>query len=405
MRIFSLLFLIIIFFNLNPNKALSQFTVYTPPNAFSISDIEYSNSLSEVVLATNAGVYFFDGVNWTTTTTIDGLPSNDVKCLSNTNTGDVLTSTASGLAKWNGLSWDAYIVNSTQSYAYISSIYILAAPDTMYGTNNGKLLRKGSSALATNVPMSPPVGLFTHIGHMDPPGAYNFAIGTTTNGAVIYDIPTTSTFIVNTSSTPIPSNNILSHDIEGNKTYDGTDQGVYIPDFTNFPSMTSIIYNTSNSQLPSNIVQAVAVRNGVQWYGTPNGLANLQGSTWTIYNTANSNLPDNDVVELAYDMIGNVIWIGTADGNLSMLDLSVGIDNKNNNYESFKIHPNPVNSNLFIESEQKVKQVSIFDISGKQMDNYQFRSGLVQVEHLPKGIYFIQLISKDEVATKKFIKQ
>jgi len=273
------------------NTATAQFTVYTPPSVFTISDIDYSTSLAKVIVASDSGVFFFDGVNWLQTTTSDGLPSNDVKCVTAAPAGAVLTGTANGLAKWNGTLWTPYTINTSQSFSFVSSIYINPGTDTIYGTNNGHLLEKAVPSTATNIAFSPAVGLFTDIGHMDIPGSYDFIVATSTNGAVIYDLPTTQTFVVTTSSTPLPSNNILSHAIEGNKTYDGTDQGVYIPDFTNFPSISSVIYNTGNSQLPSNIIQAIAVKNGVQWYGTTNGLAMLQGATWTSHESGREPLP------------------------------------------------------------------------------------------------------------------
>jgi ligand-binding sensor domain-containing protein len=381
------------------NHVFSQFAVYTAPTTFNISDIDYSSTLSKVIIATDSGVYFFDGNNWSQTTTANGLPANDVKCLAVAPSGDILTGTASGLAKWNGIYWEPYTLNTSQSFSFVSAIYINPGTDTLYGTDNGKLLKKGTSTVATNIVFNPAVGMFTDIGHMNPPGSYDFIIATSMNGAVIYDLPTTQTFVVNTSSTPIPSNNILSHAIEGNKTYDGTDQGVYIPDFTNFPSTPFVIYNTSNSQLPSNIVQAVAVRNGVQYYGTPSGLAKHQGSTWTIYNTANSNLPNNNIVELAYDTVGNILWIGTGDGKLSKLDLSLLVNEKSGLDDYINVFPNPSSGTITVSLSDILDlsgiHLTIINSIGEIVSNRIIDSFIFDIKISNPGIYMLQLFDNN----------
>lgn len=384
----------------------AQFTVYNPPVVFSISDIECNSTLGKVVVASDSGVFFFDGTNWTQTTTVDGLPSDDVKCLNSNSAGAVLVSTASGLAKWNGTSWSAYALSTTQTFSYVAAIYIALSTDTFYGTDNGKLLRKGAAAAAANIGFTPAIGTFTDIGHMAP-GAYDFIIGTSSNGAVIFDAPLSQYFIVSTASTPIPSNNILSHSIEGNISYDGTDQGVYIPDFTNFPSVPSVIYNTGNSPLPSNIIQAIAVRNGVQWYGTPNGLAMHQNTTWTVYNTANSNLPNDNVVELSYDTIGNVLWIGTADGKLSKL-ISPSSTNDIISEDDIVISPNPVIADVSITLPHRENaSLKIYDMSGRLLVAEPIDSGnkTINLSRYAAGIYVAEILFGDMKLMKKIIKQ
>ena len=241
---------------------------------------------------------------------------------------------------------------------------------------------------------------------MDQAGGLDLIIGTSTNGAVIYDLISGQTFVVSDATTPIPSNNILSHQIEGDKTYDGTDEGVYIADFANFPnSIPHDIYNTSNSQLPSNVIQAVAVKNGVQWYGTPDGLAKLEGNTWTIYNTGNSNLPSNDIVALDYSASGDALWIATGDGKLSKLDvpLSTGDDLKNP-LPHFSIYPNP-SSSIFNITGEEAESYSIATIEGKVLNKKDVMPGshefTIDLSGQPKGVYFIKITSKQGMQTQK----
>jgi ligand-binding sensor domain-containing protein len=387
-----------------------QFTVYTPPTAINIRDIKFSVALSRVIIASDVGVFFFDGSSWTQTTTANGLPSDDVKCLAATPTGGVFTGTANGLAKWNGTSWIPYSLSTPFLFSFINAIYVNGSTDTLYGSDNGRLFTKGTGTTALNVNFTPAVGLFNDIGHMDIPGAYNFIVATSTNGAVIYDFPTGATFVVNTSSTPIPSNNILSHTIEGNKTYDGTDQGVYIPDFTNFPSTPHVTYNTSNSQLPSNIIQAVAVRNGVQWYGTPNGLAKHDATSWTIYDTLNSNLPSNNVIKLNYDSLGNTLWIGTADGKLSKFGTGLSTIEKANELANINVFPNPSSSSITITLSDLLFannfHYKIISSLGEpiQMGILGSKTNTINISNLSIGIYSLIITNYNSVQSISFLK-
>lgn len=389
------------------NQAYSQFTTYTPPSVFSITDLDILSSTGKLVVATlNDGAYVFDGTTWTQYNTASGLPSNDVKCLATTSIGEIFVGTASGISIFNGTIWNNYTLNTTQTFGYISAILVRPGIDTLYGTDNGKYLQKTSATTATNIVFSPAIGLVTDIKHIDPPGIYDFLMATSINQAVIYDPGGPFTFIVNTTSTPIPSNNILSHDSEGNKSFDGTDNGVYIPDFTNFPNMIDIIYNTTNSPLPSNIIKAIAVKNGIEWYGTPNGLTRHQGTNWITYNTTNSNLPDNDVVELAIDTISNIVWIGTANGNVSKIGLTAtGINESAFTNRTLIAYPNPASGFITIEIPSPLKAIKslllIKDILGKEIlkTETQGNNILISTENLKSGLYFYYLESENEKLT------
>ena len=102
----------LILFTLTLLNTRAQFTVSNPPVNLSITDIEYNAVLSEVVVAADAGVFFFDGSSWTETTDLNGLPLNDVKCVATSSTGDVVAGTIDGLAKWNGSYWNEHTLNA-----------------------------------------------------------------------------------------------------------------------------------------------------------------------------------------------------------------------------------------------------------------------------------------------------
>jgi hypothetical protein len=79
-----------------------------------------------------------------------------------------------------------------------------------------------------------------------------------------------------------------------------------------------------------------------------------------------------------------------------------------NNY-NLKIFPNPVQENLFIESEQAIEKILIYNILGQPLQqfsairNTQFS---VNVNDFPKGIYILQILGTNgQIVRKEFIKQ
>jgi len=76
---------------------------------------------------------------------------------------------------------------------------------------------------------------------------------------------------------------------------------------------------------------------------------------------------------------------------------------------SVRIYPNPTDSQLTIDNgELTIENVEIFDLMGKTVGAYQFPSfggaGVVNVSHLPVGVYFIRITTENETITQKIIK-
>jgi len=95
----------------------------------------------------------------------------------------------------------------------------------------------------------------------------------------------------------------------------GTPLGV-----SEFDGSTWTTYTTADG-LAYNWVYAIAV-DGVDhlWFGTHNGgVSEYDGSTWTTYTTYNSGLPDNRVLAIAVDGAGH-LWFGTLGGGVSEFD-------------------------------------------------------------------------------------
>jgi ligand-binding sensor domain-containing protein len=78
-------------------------------------------------------------------------------------------------------------------------------------------------------------------------------------------------------------------------------------------------YTSGNSDLPGDIVKAVFVDEyGNKWFGTDNGLALFDGSTWTVYNDESEHsVADNMINDVDYQFVeghGSELWVGTVNG-------------------------------------------------------------------------------------------
>lgn len=69
----------------------------------------------------------------------------------------------------------------------------------------------------------------------------------------------------------------------------------------------------------------------------------------------------------------------------------------------FSIYPNPVTDILYIKTQEKVGNVSLYDVSGKLI-NVQYNNGQINVSALPKGMYILRATTDKAVYQQKLIK-
>jgi hypothetical protein len=73
--------------------------------------------------------------------------------------------------------------------------------------------------------------------------------------------------------------------------------------------------------------------------------------------------------------------------------------------KSFKIFPNPTSDYINISSEKRISEVSISDLSGKQIKSLK-NEEKISVQNLTSGTYIIQIKNSDgTVSSQKFIKK
>ncbi len=74
------------------------------------------------------------------------------------------------------------------------------------------------------------------------------------------------------------------------------------------------------------------------------------------------------------------------------------------NENTFNIYPNPAKNEVNIETKLKDYEITLTSLEGKVIGLYENVDKL-NVENLPKGIYFIQLTTKNKVYIKRFVKE
>ncbi len=115
----------------------------------------------------------------------------------------------------------------------------------------------------------------------------------------------------------------------------------------------------------------------------------------SIYVTGFSYSNDGDLTENAGDAD---IWFL----KFNFTDLGLNQISKN----SLQIYPNPVRDILNIQSDENLKQIEIYDLTGKLIQTYKISEKSIQlnVEQLNKGVYVVKIITESSSVSKKIIK-
>ena len=75
----------------------------------------------------------------------------------------------------------------------------------------------------------------------------------------------------------------------------------------------------------------------------------------------------------------------------------------NTNQVNFQLYPNPTTTQFQLQTQEEIKEVKVFSLSGKEVLKYTTQN-TYDVSPLPVGIYFVQIFATEGVATQKLIK-
>jgi hypothetical protein len=185
----------------------------------------------------------------------------------------------------------------------------------------------------------------------------------------------------------------------------------WFPAIAVFPDNTvPVINNTLPTQVSANSVTTIDLKNVTS--DTDNLAAAIVKSVKSNSNPSAVSATINTNDELVITPIGN----GTAsivvsfNSNGKVVDKTLSITSSTSVLVTaevkkleFSIYPNPVTDILNIRTQEKVLNVSVYDMSGKLV-NAQFSNGQVNVSMLPKGVYILIAKTEKAVYQQKLIK-
>jgi hypothetical protein len=190
--------------------------------------------------------------------------------------------------------------------------------------------------------------------------------------------------------------------------------------FCNYYAGNWTVYDESITGIPDTAVGYVFDiefdYSGNTWIGHSKGLIKYDGSEWTTYSPENSGLLSEHIQALSADELGN-LWIGTADTGLiayqqgGVVKIEEEKSRSENRIDLLDPYPNPSRETITIPfevAESSYIHISIRDVYGREVRSL-FDGTAVPGSHSircslgTKGVYFIQLISNNEVYSRKII--
>ncbi len=372
---------------------------------------------------TDNGLSRFDGISWTTYTSDDGLAHNSVNSIAFEETSswpEIWVATDGGVSV---ISVEPDAITFATPYrkantGLVSDKVFTAAVDTSYlkwfGTDSGISTFDGTDWESFTTE-----DLLTH-DHITViyPSEYDGLIFYGTEGMGIGKFDGISAATPwSTQYSGIASDNVYSEyvDTEGIQWF-GTDNGLS----HHFGSKVKDDWTTFTTEegLADNFVRSIAEDgDGVMWFGTNNGVSSFDWTTWQTF-TIDDGLAGNIVYSIAVDSNGS-LWFGTDSGvsNLSFSPVIVETDEPDA-FAIRGIYPNPFNMRTTIEffsPEAGYTTLDIYNMVGQKVRELvkgSLMSGMHTVVwdgtdnnglNVSSGLYFTRITSGSNIVTGKMV--
>ena len=141
--------------------------------------------------------------------------------------------------------------------------------------------------------------------------------------------------------------------------------GAYGGGVINYDGSEWRTYRAFHSPLKNDRVNDVFVaRDGSKWFATEDGLAQLRGTTWSQFDSGTDGFPGDDVTSV--HVVGNLVWIGTADSGAGMYDIARNKWSRFNT-ENSDIPSNAVRDVLIIN--EQLNRVWLATVNGAALYN------------------------------------
>lgn len=133
------------------------------------------------------------------------------------------------------------------------------------------------------------------------------------------------------------------------------------------------------------------------------GKIKVNNVTYTVPSGANGviSIPNIPVgaTSITKGDVANLYYIKTVYDNIVLATDSQNIK------PEITLYPNPVATTLFINANEEVQNVSLFNMAGNLVKTASGNSKYIDVTHLNSGVYLVKITTKSGVTTKKLIKK
>jgi len=384
-------------------QAQASWTIYNTSN----SGLPYDNVFctlpdgqGNIWVGTDYGLGYFDGQNWTTYRTDNsGLPHNSVRSLLLDENGDLWVGTfIGGLAKYDGTDWTIYdIYNSELEDNFIRALVMDADTALWIGTSGGLHRFDGTAWQVYNMNNSSLIS--NNITSLALDTNDDLWIGTLNGG--IARLQDTTMTLYTADNTLLTDNTILDIyiDDQQNKFLACPAGGLNILD----PDANATAFLTLNSLICDNSISAIAALNGTIFLGTaPAGICTF--GEWTHYTTDNSPLTNNTIRSFTPEG-DSILWIAPDFGGLIRFQPDFPTAHQPVfDLPDIRVYPNPAVDFIHVYAPVYAC-VRMYDISGSLWyENAKtIDSEVIPVNHLPSGMYFLELFFDRKKITKKVI--
>jgi hypothetical protein len=285
-----------------------NFTSYTSADGLG-GNIVYdicAHSSGDVYAATSGGISKFDGITWTNTGMGDGLPSNTIWSVEEDNYGNIWIGTSNmGVVYYDGLIWTAFNTSDGLVSNGVKTILVDRSDNVWFGTGNGLSVYNGSSFKTHNTTTGLPGLLVNEIIQL-----YNGNIAVATNGGIgIYNYHEWESI---TTTEGLPAANVLSLREDYNQNlWIGSAAGLTKYDGSSFETYT---YNDGlTNTIVSKHIITHAGDNKI-WCGSPfNGISVFDFENDFIIYRTNRNLVSDEITTI-YTDYDDITWVGTTAG-------------------------------------------------------------------------------------------
>ena len=254
------------------------------------------------------GVSRFDGQSFTIFTTEDGLANNDVGAIHIGRDGDVWFATHGGICRFDGRNFTTFTTDDGLASDHVHQIVEDAKGHLWVGTGDAGVSRFDGREFVTFTTEDGLADNRVRFLLADRKGNLWFVTGAHGRGVTRFD---GQGFVTFTTESGLASNYLLSilQDRQGDLWFNTVREGV-----TRFDGQEFVTFATEDGLADNRVKSIFEDRAGVLWFGTRGGdISRYDGQLVTTFRTEDG-LADNDVKLILEDRQGN-LWFGGTSGH------------------------------------------------------------------------------------------